>query len=112
MSKFIEKIKLKLSEKEDSEVIASKIKNKALTAFASQLAIKEANLIDKTDAVESATLELEEALINGGHLIMDRDVYLANYASSYKKLERAKEDLNSSTKEIKLLKEAMSQIAE
>ena len=94
----------------DAEATALKIERKAIAALASQIAVQEALVIDYEQAVEDAEEKLDEARINSGNLIEDRDWYVQSIVDAHEFLEDSKKQLADLKEIIKFLKSELSNI--
>lgn len=82
MSKFEEKFKNLLTE-DESEKQAQKSWNVVNSAFLSKIAILESELVEAKFKEEDAESKLEQAKINFGKVVNDRELYI-NYLIYYK----------------------------
>ena len=97
---------------DDAEATRLKIVNKGISAFKSQIAVKEAITLDLEEKVEESKGAVDLALINNGSPIGDRETYLVNYIESTKKLEESKKALKVHLEGIQKLKDGLAVLEE
>lgn len=109
MSKFKEKIRAFLEEKQEEREI-SKSWNIANAAFKSKLALMEADILNHEYVVEKAQEELDSCKVNGGKLIKDRDEYLESLVIARNNLIEAENKLESLRETAKFFKDTHEEL--
>lgn len=97
---------------DDAEITRLKIVNKGISAFTSQIAVKEAITLDLKEKIEEAKHAVDLSLINNGNTIGERETYLSNYIKATEDLETAEEALAVHLAGIKKLKQGLSTLQE
>lgn len=90
---------------DNAEAQAAKVWRQAESGLTMQIAALKGDLIRKEDAVTDAQEALDNARINGGKPILNRDVYVQNLISSKENLTLAEKQLDAHQKTIAFLEE-------
>lgn len=97
---------------DNAEATRLKIVNKGISAFTSQIAVKEATTLDLKEKIEDAKGAVDLALINNGKLIGEREEYLSKYIQATNDLKAAEHALKIHLEGIKKLKEGLAILQE
>lgn len=90
---------------DDVEAYAQKAWRSAESALKVHIAAMEGDIIALEDAVEQAKEGLNNARVNGGYTITDREQYIDNLVSAKNNLTDAEEELAAHMESIAFLKE-------
>lgn len=104
---FVEQF-VALVQGDDAKVLAVKVRRKASSAIATQLAVSRGRLIGAEEALETAQENLMKARLNNGLAITgDGESYVSNLISAQNSAEDAKEALESLQEKIAFLEEQL-----
>ena len=90
---------------DDAEAKAIKIQSKAKAAIKAQIAVKQAEILDLEENLQTAKENLEKALANNGNLIDadGKERYITGLFSANEKLERAQKALDATNGDVTFL---------
>lgn len=96
---------------DDAEAIAIKNQRKAISAFKTELALKQNKVLSLEDTVEEANENLNNALLNHGKPITDRADYMDAVLDAKNNLLDAEEDLEAIHEEIEFLEKQLEYVS-
>lgn len=106
---FVEKLIERLKG-DDAQSVAEKLQKKGAAALKSQIAVKQAEILNKEEAVESAKEAALNALFNNNNPIQNNDSYCEAILITDQKVEKAEQDLNNLKKDIEVLEAALVKV--
>lgn len=106
---FVEKLIERLKG-DDAQSVATKIQKKGAAALKSQIAIKQAELLNKEEAVETAKENALNALFNNDKAITNNDDYCRRILETDLAVEQAEESLAELKKDIEVLEAALVKV--
>jgi DNA repair exonuclease SbcCD ATPase subunit len=95
---------------DDAEVLAQKVQRKAESALETRLASLKGTVVDMEDKVTDAEENLQNARVNYGKEITDRDYYIDNLINANLRLEEAKTNLENLKYTIEYLNGELKQV--
>lgn len=95
---------------DDAKVKAGKIQKRAKSALNAEVAMKQAELIELEEMVESAQEGFKAALANKGELIQNNKEYLRNLAVAKEKLDSTAKNVEKAKEILEFLKEQLEAV--